>query len=308
MLHGVLVDRDIATGITGRQRAGLDPLRCGLARHDVQHVVGQHQIAAAGSDRGDAHLAGVGVHRLQLRLGVQGDAVAGDHLVQVVGDPGDAEDPRARHHQMHVDVLQHARLPPVVGGEVGDLLARARALHPAGRHGEHRGARTGVADEVPRLRCEIEPVVRRHTTVAQRGFEALVVVPVQLDAGRHHQHVIAVGGTVGACHRVVVRIECADRLANPVGALGHHRGLGSLGTGGLGLAAADQRPQRLVVMLVGRFDHGHVGVALAEHPGGDGDAGGAATDDQDLMFGSGAHFFCYLAVVQAFWTASAQAP
>ena len=74
-------------------------------------------------------------------------------------------------------------------------------------------------------------------------------------------------------------------VADPGRALGHHRRLGALGGRGLGLATADEGPQRLVVVLVRGLDDRDVGVALAQQASGDRDAGGAAADDQDLVLG-----------------------
>ena len=74
-----------------------------------------------------------------------------------------------------------------------------------------------------------------------------------------------------------------------VAPFGHHRGFGALGRRRLRLPAADQGPQRLVVVLARRLDDRDVGVALAEQAGGDGDAGRSAADDQDLVLGRDGH-------------------
>ena len=220
---------------------------------------------------------------------MHGDAVVGDDLIEVVGDRGDAEQPRCRHDEMDVDVVEHALLSPVISCQVGDLLRRAGALDRPGRHGEHRGARSRVADEVPGARGEVEPVVRRHPVAAERVLESLGAVPVELDARADHQHVVGIGRPVGAGDRVVVRVDGAGGVLDPGGLLGHHRGFGALGRRRLGLPAADEGPQRLVVVRVRRLDDRDVGVALAQHAGRDGDAGRSAADDQDLVFGSGGH-------------------
>ena len=58
--------------------------------------------------------------------------------------------------------------------------------------------------------------------------------------------------------------------------------------GVVGLAlAADEGPQRPVVVRARRLDDREVGVALAQHAGRDGDAGRAAADDEDLVLSGG---------------------
>ena len=59
---------------------------------------------------------------------MHGDAVVGDDRVEAVGDRRDAEEPRRRHDEVDVDVVEHALLSPVVGRQVGDLLRRSGAL------------------------------------------------------------------------------------------------------------------------------------------------------------------------------------
>ncbi len=287
MLHGVLVDVDVPVGVAGRQRARLDPVRCRLARYDVQHVVGQRGVGPALADAGDRDLVTRRVDGRHLGVGVQVNAVVGDDRVQVVGDRRDAEDPRCRHDEVDVDVVEHAFLSPVVAGQVGDLLWRAGALDRPGRHGEHRGARSGGPDEVPGARGEVEPVVRRHAVPAERVLESLGAVPVELDARTDHQHVVGVGRPVGTRDGVVVRVEGRGGVLDPGRLLGHHRGFGALGRRRLRLAAADEGPQRLVVVHARRLDDRDVGIPLTEQAGRDRDAGRAATDDQDLVLGGG---------------------
>ena len=151
-----------------------------------------------------------------------------------------------------------------------------------------------VADEVPGARREVEAVVRRHAISAERVLESLGPIPVELDAGADNKHVVLVGRPVGAGDRVAVGVECAGGVLDPRRALRHHRRLGTLGRRRLRLPAADQGPQRLVVVLVRRLDDRDVGVALAQHAGRDRDSGGSAADDQDLVLGRDGHEFVLL--------------
>jgi hypothetical protein len=104
-----------------------------------------------------------------LSFGVEVDSVAGDHLVELVGDLGDAEGPGAGDNQVDVDLAEQPLRLPVVRSQVGDLLRCSGALDGSGRHGEYRGARLGAPDEVPGLWREVEAIVRRDSVTAE-GF------------------------------------------------------------------------------------------------------------------------------------------
>lgn len=76
-------------------------------------------------------------------------------------------------------------------------------------------------------------------------------------------------------------VDGLGAVLDPVNALGHHRGLGAAALLERGAAAADQGPQRLVVMGVGRLDHSDGGLTGGAQAGSDADACRAAADDQD---------------------------
>ena len=184
---------------------------------------------------------------------------------------------------MDIDVVEHSLLSPVVAREVGDLLRCAGTLDRAGRHGEDRAARSHVADKIPCAGREVEPVVRRHTVAAERLLQSLGAIPVELDAGTDDKHVVLIGCPVGAGDRVVFGVDGRGSVLDPCRTLGHHRGLGPSGRRRLRLAAADEGPQRLVVVRARRFDDGDVDVAPAQQAGRDRDAGRAAPDDEEVM-------------------------
>ena len=148
------------------------------------------------------------------------DAVVGDDRIEAVGDRRDAEQPRCRHHEVDVNVVEHPLLPPVIACQVGDLLRRAGALDRTGRHHEHRGTRPRVADEVPGTRGEVEPVVRRHPVAAERALEPFGAVPVELAARTDHQQVVGIGRPVDAGDGVVVRSKADAAVLIQVAPLG----------------------------------------------------------------------------------------
>jgi len=103
-----------------------------------------------------------------------------------------------------------------------------------------------------------------------------------LDAGADDEVVVADALPAGGRDGLRLGIDGLGTVLDPVNALGHHRGLGPAALLERGAAAAaDQGPQRLVVMGVGRLDHSDVGLTGGAQPGSDADACRAAADDQD---------------------------
>ncbi len=131
-------------------------------------------------------------------------------------------------------------------------------------------------------------VVARDAVPAERVGQTGDLVPVELDAGADDEEVVAQHVPVAERDRLDVRVDRGSGLADPLDSLGHHVGLlaGALLDGRA--AAADQGPQGLVVVRLGRVDEGDVGLACMSQPGRNRDAGAAAPEDDDLVVGPAA--------------------
>jgi len=104
--------------------------------------------------------------------------------------------------------------------------------------------------------------------------------PVDLDAEASHEKIVADLPPL-PCHDVILGgMELCDMLVNPIGSCGNERRFLALALLLGENARADQRPQRLVVVLRGRFHDGDiVGLQLAAQLRRHGDADCAATEN-----------------------------
>nr|WP_239132895.1 hypothetical protein [Actinoplanes durhamensis] len=239
-------------------------------------------LGAGGVVQQNGPVAG-SVHLHQLGVVAHLDAVVGGDAPQDLTPGRLAEHRRRGQRQDDPHVTEHPLPPPPVGGEIGDLLRRPGALDRAGRHGEQRRSRSGLPDEPPGRGREVVAVVAGDPIAAEGIGQARHRVEVQLQARRQHQELIRQGRPVGQGDAGGLRIDGGCRLPDPGHARRHDAGLGPRRAFLLRESGTDQRPQRLVVVLLGRLDHGDVGDPGTPQPGGHGDAGGAATDDDDLV-------------------------
>jgi len=132
---------------------------------------------------------------------------------------------------------------------------------------------------------DLVAVVRGDGRRDQRVGHAGDLAPVELDAGADDEVVVA--------DALAARGRDGMRLGSTVSA----RSLTQVTPWGItedsapaallerSAAAADQGPQRLVVVGVGRLDHGDVGLTGGAQPSGDADACGAAAEDEDSGLG-----------------------
>jgi hypothetical protein len=133
-------------------------------------------------------------------------------------------------------------------------------------------------------------VVAAHAVLAERRRQAVDLVPVELDPRRDDQVVVVQPTTVAGAHDVVLGLELRHRVAQPHRARRDQPGLVALGRLLGRRAAADQRPQRLVVVLVRGLDDADVGlVEGAAEAGRDRDAGRASADDDNGVVLAGIH-------------------
>ena len=118
-----------------------------------------------------------------------------------------------------------------------------------------------------------------------QGFhQALHTVPVQLDAGGNDQALVIDWPGILQGDAIVLRVEPAHRGLDPVHAVGNERGGGFYRVALLEYARANQGPTRLVVVHLGGIDNGDIQIAYpSQQAGGDADARGARTDDQDVV-------------------------
>ncbi len=143
---------------------------------------------------------------------------------------------------------------PVVGGRIGDLVRGAATFHRAARLGEDRGARAQATDEFQVYGAYSKAWSAGYGTVPDGGAEAGDRVPVQLETGCHHEVVVA-DGAVRRGDGPRLGVDSGGGLADPVHLPGHDGGFGAVGDTEWGPAAADQGPQRLIPVDVGRFEH-----------------------------------------------------
>ena len=132
---------------------------------------------------------------------------------------------------------------------------------------------------------ELVEVVARDSVASQGLAQARDLLPVELDTRAHDQLVVLDRGPVVERDRPGLGVDPDCGLADPGHALGHDRRLGPGGRLDRGPAAADQRPQRLVVVRRSGLDHRDVLLTLAAQAGRDGDARAAATHDHDPVPG-----------------------
>ena len=269
------------------QGAGGHRVGGGHRRGHVQQVVGDHLLAAGLSL---AHLE----HRF-FPVGANGgehvvvagvDALALHHLPQGRRIGGDAEDARGGGGIDHLGVetllLEH------VVGQVGDLLGGAGALDRHRRAGEHGVAALERLDRLPGVRGEVLAVVAAHAALAQGFCEPLDLVPAELEAGGHDQHVVAEAVAGGGGDAVVIGIKAGGAGLDPVHPRGDQVPLGAAGLLQAEHPAAHQGPSGLVVVLAGGLEDRHVERRAGPlELGGHGDAGGSAADDQNLVVGHG---------------------
>jgi hypothetical protein len=126
-------------------------------------------------------------------------------------------------------------------------------------------------------------VVARHPVPAHRLGQAGHAVEVQLQAGGHDEVLVGDRAAVAERHRTRIGVDRGCPFSDPGHAVGHYPGFRPYGAGRIGQPTPDQGPQRLVVVVLGRLDHRHVGDTGAAQPGGDGDTGGTTTDDDQLV-------------------------
>ncbi len=124
-------------------------------------------------------------------------------------------------------------------------------------------------------------------------FQALGTRPVELNAGTDDEYVVPVDSSVGTGHCPVLRVDGRCGVLDPRRLFGHHRRLRASRGRGLCLAAADECPQRLVIVRLRRLDDCDIRIISAEQARGNGDPRGATADDQNLMHVRN-HDFCSL--------------
>ena len=178
---------------------------------------------------------------------------------------------------------EHSPPAPAVAGEVGGLLRRAPALDRRARRAEQRRAAREAGDELGGLGRELGGVVRRRVRCRHRLGEPGDEVPGELESGTAHEDVVAEAGATCRDDLAPFGVELDDGLTDPVDAAWHDGALGSPAFLDADDAAADERPQRLVVVDPGGLDERDVSLARPAQPGGDGDPRGAAPDDDDSL-------------------------
>ena len=285
MLEVVLVHLHEA-GAVG-QGAGGHHIGGSHRRGHVQQVVGDYLLAAGLSLRDAEHrFFPVGAHGGEHVVVTGVDALAGHHLPQRCRIGGDAEDPRGGggidHPGVETLLLEH------VVGQVGDLLGGAGALDRHRRAGEHGVAALERLDRLPGVRGEVLAVVAAHAALAQGLREPRDLVPAELEAGGHDQHVVAEAVAGGGGDAVVIGIKAGGAGLDPVHPRGDQVALGAAGLLQAEHSAAHQGPSGLVVVLAGGLQDRHIERRAGPlELGGHGDAGGTAADDQNLVVGHG---------------------
>ncbi len=232
---------------------------------------------------GDGDLAGAAVHRGHLGAQPHLDAVAIGHPLKDLRPGGHLEQGLIGHDEDDTDVVEHPPPAPVVGGQVGDLLRGAAALQRGRRVGEDRRARTHPPDQLPGAWRVLGCVVAAHPVVSDGLGQARHAVPVELEAGCHDQVLVGEYGAAGQGHRTGRGVDGQGAATDPAHAVGYEGALRATAGAQRGLAAADEGPQRLVPVRVGRLDQGDAGDAGAAQAGDDTDPGTAATDDDDAV-------------------------
>nr|WP_276602756.1 hypothetical protein [Nannocystis pusilla] len=252
----------------------------------MQQVVLEDDLLGGltGDRAGEHRLAAGRAHGDQVVVEAGDDVALADQALEGVGVFLDGEDLGARAGEHDLDRVTHAGAAEVVLGEPHDLLRGAAALHRGVRHGEDRPALAQPADEVPGAIDELEAVVAAHAVAAERGGQPVDLVPVELDPGRHHQPVVADAAAVAGDEAPLLRLKLDDGVADPRGPARDEAGLGPHGGLPGRSSAADEGPQRLVVVPIRGLDDGDVGLGeRASQARRDGDAAGAAADDDDLV-------------------------
>src|SRR3546814_670767 len=138
--------------------------------------------------------------------------------------------------------------------------------------------------QLPGVWGEIVAVVRCDAVLAERLLQPLHRGPVELEARCDDQLAVTEAASVVERKRLLVRIEARDCCLDARDAVGHQRRHLAPRLLGREYAGADQRPSRLVEVLVGRLDNGDVEAGGArEHTRRNGNAAGARADNDDLV-------------------------
>jgi hypothetical protein len=151
----------------------------------------------------------------------------------------------------------------MVGGEIHRLLRGARALDRHGGLGEHGPSSAEVPDQLPGIGREVEAVVRGDPVPAERFDQPLDAAPVELESGGDDEAVVADGPAVLHHHGLPLGLEGDNAGLDPRHAVRDQGRHGPDGRLRVEHAGAHQRPAGLVVVDVGRIDHGDLQVGLA---------------------------------------------
>ena len=279
VLQRVLVHVHPAGGVG--QRAPLDEVRGAHRRRDVDHVVGDATSSPVSVRRKTASLAS-GRRATRSCPNSVSIPLRAITLLQRPGVPRHREDRPQRRGEDDPRLVPHARAAEVVVGQVHDLLGRPAALDRRARVGEQRRAAPEVAEALPGVVHGAVVVVAADAVGAEVLLQALDLAPVDLDARRDDQEVVADRPAASGRDEVLVRAELGHGVPDPGRPLRDEVGLLPLAGPPGEDAGPDQRPERLVVVLVRGLDDGDVGpLQPAGEAGGDGDPRRAAADDDD---------------------------
>lgn len=117
----------------------------------------------------------------EIRLKVDVDTVAVGDLFQFFREQRHRKHRRRMREELQRAVLQHALATQMMGGEISDLLRRARALERQRRLGKERDSPGfEVAQAFPGVIDIVRRVIAADTVFAERVFQPLDLVPVEL--------------------------------------------------------------------------------------------------------------------------------
>jgi hypothetical protein len=164
----------------------------------------------------------------------------------------------------------------------------AGTLDRHGRLAEDGAAAMQLLHQVPGVGRQVVAVVAGDAVAAERFRQPFDAVPVELEAGAHHQLLVLDHPAAIEDDRVALGFEGRHRRLDPVHAARQHAGHRAGGGGRVEDTRTHQRPTGLVVVDVRRVDDGDVQARTAcQQAGRHRDPRGAAADDDDLVGGVG---------------------
>src|SRR5580704_15741678 len=173
----------------------------------------------------------------------------------------------------------------MVGGEIHDLLRRARALERQRRLGENRAAASvELLQAVPSVGDVQRGIVAADAILAERLRQSRYLAPVELHAGADHEKIIGQGIIVLETNRVLLRLKGLGGVTNPTDADGDQVFLRTSRARQRIDTSADQRKRWLVVMVRRWLDDSDISTGRsALQDCCNCDAGSAPADDENLM-------------------------